>query len=653
MESPTRPSPPPFEPMAALNPRILWQRRQVLFFFVAVSLAAGVLYLAFAPRSYQVTARLLVESRGEVLTTGREEPRERDFLPTQAEIIRSPAVIQTALNRVDRANLRGLGLSPSSGGGVLDWGRMAWRQVAGEAIVGQSADQPEAADLHEVHRPELPSRSGSTDSAAPMRSPFDGSIESVVSAEGDADVVPDPADTVSSNGASRNLSATSASEPPLLAVSAEPARSIPRETLASVAVSGDHAGDPIREAWRSWAVTEILEDLEVQPLAGTSVLSLQFTAQDDRDALVMMNAVIASYREFLQHRDQTSHRETIGVLAEREKTLRDELKRLQTVYESLHRQSPLLGRDATAAETQRATLARLGELLSTTKQRRIQLENYRTELAGLQNRAVEAESLVGAPLPLNRATTLIRMPQVDALAESSAAGLTDSPAAKPSTGEISADSSNGVEQRAAADLLSRMSREGIVSFEDPLLLQRSLSEALVREAELGQKFGPKHPDMRAVRGLIQSLRDRLNQTVRDAPAMVERELVAVREHETGLEKAYQEEFQRMKEVDNVLLKEEQVLAEIQRVQQVHATLMTQLNQSELSDEAAAGGRASIGVRVLDGPTVDTSKTWPKPVPMLAISVVIGMCGGALFISAGERWERQGPLRRDASRRRPT
>jgi uncharacterized protein involved in exopolysaccharide biosynthesis len=486
-----------------------------------------------------------------------------------------------------------------------------------------------------------------------MHSPFDGSIESAVSSEADADVASDHVDTVSSRGVSQDLSAMPASAPPRLVVSAEPARSIPRETLASVAVSDSQEGGLFPGAWRSWAVKEILEDLEVQPLAGTSVLSLQFTAQNDRDALVMVNAVIDSYRAFLQDREQTSHRETIGVLAEREKTLRDELKRLQTVYESLHRQSPLLGRDATAAETQRASLARLGELLSTTKQRRIQLENYRTELAGLQNRASEAESLVESPLPLNGATTLIRMPQVDALTESSGSGLTSTPAIRPLTGTISADAANGVEHRAAADLLSRMSREGIVSFEDPLLLQRSLSEALVREAELAQKFGPKHPDMRAVRGLIQSLRDRLNQTVRDAPAMVERELVAVREHETRLEKAYQEEFQRMKEVDNVLLQEEQVLAEVQRVQQVHATLMTQLNQSELSDEAAAGGRASIGVRVLDGPTVDTSKTWPKPVPLLAISVVIGMCGGALFISAGERWEQQGQLRREPSRRRPT
>ena len=654
MESSTRSSARSFEPGPVVNPRVLWQKRGQLVSFVGLSLVAGVLYLALAPRSYQVHARLLIESRGEVLPTGRTEAKERDFLPTQAEIIRSPAVIEQALDRMDLASLRELGLAPGLSPGWLDWGLSSWRRWAGSETAGGATPSANEAALHEVHKPDLtPAMVGALPMRAAQRemSPFDGS-SARVEEQGAAATANARKSTLLGGETGRSTEEEASSsevafvQPRAVGAPQAPAESVaaavsrPRADSAENRSAGAQAAIPVE--LRAWAAGEVLEDLEVQPLAGTSVLSLQFTARDDQKAIDMMQAVIASYRQFLQQQDQSAHRETMVVLAEREKGLRDDLKRLQSEYETLHRESPLLGRDSTAAETQRAALTRLGELLSTTKQRRIQLENYRMELAGLQNRAPANEALVEGFPSLEGPTTLIRMPRAEPTTGVSQGTVREPAIASGEPNRAALSERVESEERAAADLLSRMSREGIVSFEDPLLLQRSLSEALVREAELGQKFGPKHPDMRAVRGLIQSLRDRLTQTVRDAPAMVERELVAVREHEERLGKAYQEEFQRMKEVDHVLLQEEQVLAEIQRVQTVHATLMTQLNQSELSDEAAAGGRATIGVRVLDGPAIDTTKTWPKPVPLMAICVVMGLCGGVLFVSAGQRWEQQGP-----------
>jgi uncharacterized protein involved in exopolysaccharide biosynthesis len=163
-----------------------------------------------------------------------------------------------------------------------------------------------------------------------------------------------------------------------------------------------------------------------------------------------------------------------------------------------------------------------------------------------------------------------------------------------------------------------------------------LSEALVREAELSQKFGHKHPEIRAVRGLILSLRERINQTVVNAPEMVDRELESVREHESRLTSAYEEEFSRMKEIDSFLLREEQALSEVERVKLVHDTILTQLNELHLADEAVSEGRSSVAIRILDGPTIDTDQTWPKPLPVLALCAVVGACGGFVLVSAGEQ-----------------
>jgi capsular exopolysaccharide synthesis family protein len=87
--------------LGASLPRILWDRRNVIALVTVLILAAGVFYLLVAKRVYTGTARLyleqalpriLTESDGVIL-------RSKDYLYTQAELIKSSPILMLALNQ--------------------------------------------------------------------------------------------------------------------------------------------------------------------------------------------------------------------------------------------------------------------------------------------------------------------------------------------------------------------------------------------------------------------------------------------------------------------------------------------------------------------------------------------------------------------------
>ena len=74
-----------------INPKLLWHHRVYIAVCLSVALLLGCVYLMVASPKYEVEARLVVENRGQPLDPTEESGD--DFLPTQVEIIRSPAVI--------------------------------------------------------------------------------------------------------------------------------------------------------------------------------------------------------------------------------------------------------------------------------------------------------------------------------------------------------------------------------------------------------------------------------------------------------------------------------------------------------------------------------------------------------------------------------
>ncbi|MGF1578057.1 MAG: GumC family protein [Gemmataceae bacterium] len=80
-----------------LNLSILWRFKIILMLFTLVGVVGGWVYLKVVPPTYQAQARVLIEPQ-EVGPESMPLPRiDPEFLPTQAETIRSPVTIRRAL----------------------------------------------------------------------------------------------------------------------------------------------------------------------------------------------------------------------------------------------------------------------------------------------------------------------------------------------------------------------------------------------------------------------------------------------------------------------------------------------------------------------------------------------------------------------------
>ena len=69
-----------------------WRRKWLVVGCVGVSLALGYAYLERQDTVYQIKARLLVQEARPLLQSNSRIRKDEDFLATQAEIVRSPAV---------------------------------------------------------------------------------------------------------------------------------------------------------------------------------------------------------------------------------------------------------------------------------------------------------------------------------------------------------------------------------------------------------------------------------------------------------------------------------------------------------------------------------------------------------------------------------
>ena len=84
----------------------------------------------------------------------------------------------------------------------------------------------------------------------------------------------------------------------------------------------------------------ILDALTVSPLIGTIVLSLNYRSTDQRQAVRIVEVVIASFREYLRDNERDTHLESLRVLTRSERELREDLKMLEEEFIELRLKSP-------------------------------------------------------------------------------------------------------------------------------------------------------------------------------------------------------------------------------------------------------------------------------------------------------------------------
>ncbi|MEX0820248.1 MAG: hypothetical protein WD070_11675 [Pirellulaceae bacterium] len=370
----------------------------------------------------------------------------------------------------------------------------------------------------------------------------------------------------------------------------------------------------------------VIGRLEAQPLLGTNVMTLRFQDVDREAGLQILNAIIASYKTYLRDNEQTLNRETITLLLDREQELRNEILRLQGQYDATHNAGPLVGRDSLLTKP-RARLETVRQLLAASQSRRVHIESYLRQLNSLESSLIASD-------------------------DSEPTVATSVGAASPShgnhdDGKLAPTNFAESPWAVSLEILTRMDTEGLVRSQDPLVHQ-ALLEARSQEAEVTQHFGPRHPDVRAIQGRIRSLEARIQHAVRVAPEILANELAAVQSQEESLQASYETEFALCKALDAAVVREQQLLDQLQSVQAIHDTILSQINRFELAGEAISGGRSSVSVRLLNGPQLVPSGTWPQPVPVLGLCGILGLCAGFLIVVGGNLAAFQRALQRRPS-----
>lgn len=344
-------------------------------------------------------------------------------------------------------------------------------------------------------------------------------------------------------------------------------------------------------------IDKVLERLEVRPLAGTNVLSVTYTDEDPEWAINGLSKIIDSYREYLSEREQSGHQETIVLLDKRTEKLRKEIAELQVEYQKVRSQSPLLGTDVDAASVQRNKLMRVGEELVRTQTQRIALENQLETLLALK------------PDPAKQNIHLVAKPAI--------ANQFD-------------------HQRKIVELLSRLNTEGLLAGAHLQTDLDTLLAAEVEYSELRKSYGEKHPNVLGVAERIDTIEKRLNDIADSAPELVRQETSALKRRETQLSSLYQSEFAEAKKIDEFLVKQQQKQDEIELVKSAHDTIVMQLNELRVADQAVTDGRSSVLVSVLDGPILTDELLWPQPKPLFGICVLAGLASGFCLVFASEK-----------------
>ncbi len=363
---------------------------------------------------------------------------------------------------------------------------------------------------------------------------------------------------------------------------------------------------------------QILKSLKVQPVLGTNVLSIDFYGPEPGQATKIVEAIIESYRRYLYGIDHDAHLESLRVLTRSERDLRLDLSELERQYLNLRKKSPLMGQGKDAISVQRILLTHLGQKLTDARNRRIELENRLQTLGNAPHSAVAAAS----PAQPALFTASLSKPWQPNESIFQSGNNRAAPGTSVHDGTLPLDFERWY---AAAE-------NGGIKLGDLRPIRQQLFLVQTRQAALAERFGPRHPEMRAVEQQIATWQQRLQEVIHRAPKIMHQELQAAELYEQKLADLYKEEFSEAKTVDGYLLEEQQLLGGIHRVQSIHDSILTQVQQWQLADQALAEGRSGVKVSELETPAMTERVIFPPPLLLAFLCVVVGLIGGSAAIT---------------------
>jgi len=180
-----------------------------------------------------------------------------------------------------------------------------------------------------------------------------------------------------------------------------------------------------------------------------------------------------------------------------------------------------------------------------------------------------------------------------------------------------------------------VAENGGIELGDLRPIRQGLVLAKAKRDALAERFGPKHPDFRAAERHVGAWKSRLQEAIGRTPQIIRQELQTAEQYERRLADIYKQEFAEAKTVDGYLLEEQQLLDSIGRVQTIHDSILTQVQQWQLADRALAEGRAGVKVRELETPALAEQVLFPPPWLLAFLCVVVGLIGGSTAITVIE------------------
>ena len=359
------------------------------------------------------------------------------------------------------------------------------------------------------------------------------------------------------------------------------------------------------DGYEKGEVAFVLESLTVSPIVQTDVLKIVYRGDDPEVAKKFTSALVERYEQYMQQADQGRHAEDLELLTQREAEIRQQLEQLQDEHTQFRRESPLLGQSRETLIVLSNQLALLGERLSEARNRRIALEN-KLDTYALAKADSQGDDFLNAVVPAllqvdERAAPLVQQATLAAPADND-----------PST-----------------NVLRDVSNAGGADFTE---IQLQLWQARGNVEELSTKYGAQHPELVSAADRVQYWEKLLKQRVFAAEFGLAQELEAAKTTESNLQKLYDEERTRVKELDDFLVEETAMSAKIARTSEIHAAALTVLKDYELTEESLEKGRSSAIVRVLDGPELQEEIVWPQPKLILAMSGALGLMAGVVLVS---------------------
>lgn len=364
-------------------------------------------------------------------------------------------------------------------------------------------------------------------------------------------------------------------------------------------------------------IDRLSSELSVKRLVGTRILNVSLRWDDREQGQAFVENLLDQYQRFLLELNQGGQVETLKTLAETERQIRGELRTLQEKFRALRKESALVGDGDAGLGPQQTLLAEFGAAYAEVRGRRIGLEN---RLAAINEQLTDS-SIAGMPDVADG--ELVSM-AIESIGRDRPVINAGHIAFKPVV--PAADTSE--RGWGALQMLNDVDLKGL---QDPVAIQQELFQAEVRRQELVEKYLENHPEVRAVESQIADWKQRLQTLVDRAPLALERELRASKLQEDRLRTLYEEELTTARELDQHRLEQADLATEIDQVQTLHNTILTQLTELQLTNRVTAEGAADLRVTILDPPRPGLKPAWPNEKLVLGGGVLMGFLGSFVLV----------------------